>query len=833
MNYYDIFQAYADKQISEGVAEKKLKSEIEKYVMCGCYKEAAQADIMKTYFIRYRQYNHGEIGVKDFLLNIRDLILFVGKNKLPRLVTDAISRSGSEFGLYVNDEGLVDVSPWYPEYLSKQINLVEEVYRLDDSEIEKSEASSGDELLSKNSIFTKYRSFEQKIAVHSAVELPDDYTLMISLPTGGGKSLITQILAAKDKKLTLVIVPTVSLAIDQYNQAKKYLVMENIDEAIFYYKGGMSDTDVKKVTNALNNKTARMIIASPEAILKSEKLNMALLKAAEDQYLKNVVIDEAHIVPDWGIKFRPEFQIFSVMLKELRQLAANSIRTYLLSATLSDDVVETLFSLYGKEGKNLEYRCDALRQEPRFVYLPDRGYKSRENKIYELIKCLPKPMIIYVIEPKTAENYRKQMQKMGFKNICTFTGDTKEYQRDEILKKWKQNEIDIIFATSAFGVGVDKSNVRTIIHACVPENLSRFYQEVGRAGRDGLPSLSVMVPYVGKDDSDSDLSVAFGLVKGNVLTVKYLVSRWESILKNPDNEVEGDVVTADLNTIPYTFTEEQAEHAGIQNMGWNVNMLLLLYRQKYIDLLKVKFDPVKQTYYFTIKLLDTDLLTDYEKLKEALEPSRQTEYSLQVEGYYRMRDLIHKPNGKCWAKHFTSLFPLANYVCRGCPVHEMEKKGSDNIIKIRRPLLVQKEPGPLNRQLRRLMGGVLLDLMLTTKDIQEIDICELIVKVEDLGVSALVLPDVSQTYSSTKLLVLNYDEYCVVAQDIPWILSNGSAFVLGSNDYLNNLIFSLANSEVNRNYRKIWICNENTYITSRQKRMNDFLNGRIEDLERL
>ena len=94
--------------------------------------------------------------------------------------------------------------------------------------------------------------------------------------------------------------------------------------------------------NSIKNKTARLIFTSPEAVLKSSIFNDELRKAAQNNYLHNVVIDEAHIVVDWGVKFRPEFQILSIVLKELRELANKSIRTYLLSATLSDDVVNIL-----------------------------------------------------------------------------------------------------------------------------------------------------------------------------------------------------------------------------------------------------------------------------------------------------------------------------------------------------------------------------------------------------------------------------------------------------------------------------------------------------------
>lgn len=833
MNYNEIFQRYLNREITEDVAEGQLAVIIESSIYAGFFREAAQAEVMRTYFIRYRQYDQGQISSSDFLLYLRDMILFVGKMQLPRLVMDMVSSSGSEIGLYVTGEGNVDVVAGYPEYLQDAKQFLEEVYHWDDSQIVRTKPSTGDGLLHKNSMFSRYCSFEQKIAVHTAVNLPNDYTLMVSLPTGGGKSLITQMLAACEQKLTLVIVPTVSLAMDQYNQARKCMKLDNADDAIFYYKGGMSDFEISKIVWAVKNRKARMLIASPEAILKNNRLNQLLRDAAENNYLRNVVIDEAHIVPDWGIKFRPEFQIFAVMLKELRLLASNTIRTYLLSATLSEDVVSTLFDLFGQDVKNLQYRCDSLRQEPRYIFLPVRKYFKRESMVLELVKYLPKPMIVYVIEPRIAEAYHRQLQGQGFRNIRTFTGDTKEPEKEEILRKWKNNEIDIIFATSAFGVGVDKRNVRTIIHACIPENLSRFYQEVGRGGRDGLPSLSVMVPYVGREDSESDLNEAFGLVKGNVLTVENLIPRWKSILSITYSVIDGDIIMADLNAVPDTFTPDEAQRAGTQNMGWNVNMLLLMYRQKYIDIISVEFDTFKKTYYFKFKLLDMDLLTDFSRLEMELEPDRQKEYNQQVEGYYRIRELVHKPVSKCWGKHFSSLFPLAENVCQGCPFHLTEKSGRDEGIKIRQKLWIDREADRPNIKLSRLMGRELLDMLLTVEDNRTVDIKQLIAKIGTLEISALVLPVIPDEHFFSDCLLLSFEEFTVVSRNVPWLFYKGVAILLGDNADQNNQVYCMANSVYMKQYRRIWVCNENTYISSKQRRMNDFLEGRIESLEKI
>ena len=184
--------------------------------------------------------------------------------------------------------------------------------------------------------------------------------------------------------------------------------------------------------------------------------------------------------------------------------------------------------MFGSEGKNKQVRCDALRQEPRFYFQSTKSKAEQDKKTIEAIKLLPKPMVVYVLEPREAVDLQKKLKNEGFLNTPVFTGETKEKDRDTILSGWKSQEYDIVLATSAFGIGVDKPDVRTIIHACCPENLSRFYQEVGRGGRDRLPSISLFMPYQNRYDGEGDVRRALGLVNKRVLTVERAVIRWNS-----------------------------------------------------------------------------------------------------------------------------------------------------------------------------------------------------------------------------------------------------------------------------------------------------------------
>lgn len=829
MDYMEAFLKCIEGDLDTSKASEIIRQQADQLLLAGRIKEYEKAVLCLTYFIRYRQYNIGKISGNDLMLFLRDFVLYVGRVCFPRLIQDAVQRDGNSIGLFVAEDGAVDATAVLPEDLKDHKAYIDEVYSLSEEGKHGDRTSFGDDYLYKFTKFKKYRSLEQKVAVHSAIGLPDNYTLMISLPTGGGKSLITQLLAATEDKLTLVIVPTVSLAKDQCLQAKSCIANKAICDNVFCYRG---DSDNSVIISGIKKKTARLIFTSPEAVIKSIYLNSAIKEAAENGYLHNVVIDEAHIVPDWGVHFRPDFQIFSAILNELQEASKKHIRTYLLSATLSDDVVDVLFLLFGSDGNNIQYRCDALRPEPRYIIKEYRNYDERVKAVVEIIKYLPKPLIVYVIEPDTANKYCKRLRSAGYTNIFSYTGETSDTDRETLLERWKANEFDVMIATSAFGMGVDKSNVRTIVHACVPENLSRFYQEVGRGGRDGLPSLSIMAMFTSKDDGRNDLSVAFGLVNKSILKKENLLIRLDSILKDQRTLIEGDTIVADLNTVPNSFTDDEAQHAGMRNMFWNANTLLLLHRKGYIKINHASYDAQQKTYFFTFKMLDVALLYDKDRLGEAISSDRQDEYDMRVSGYHKMADIVHRPKAKCWGRQFVSLFPLARPICSGCPAHDGRTSVVEDDIRIRLESRAECEKSEPSRLLKRHMGP-LMDLLVPINDYRELDIDLIGEKAKKLSVSCVVYPDGCEPTTEVGCLYFSHKEFLAVASKVAWIMRNGLFIILSDDVSKNNMIFEAANQNGIDQYRKIWCCKIDTMILSRNKTIHDFLNCRTCNLENI
>ena len=196
MDYMEIFQAYLDGCLNINSAEIQMRKLAKDLQNAGQMRELAKASLCMTYFKRYTQYNTGKIKAGDFMLFMRDFVLFVGRFRFPRLVTDAVLREGEAFGVFVATDGAVDALEKVPKAIEDHKNYIKEAYRFGEESNEVWEETSGDAYVRHFTIFHTYRSFEQKLAVHSALEQPNDHTLMISLPTGGGKSLVTQLLAA-------------------------------------------------------------------------------------------------------------------------------------------------------------------------------------------------------------------------------------------------------------------------------------------------------------------------------------------------------------------------------------------------------------------------------------------------------------------------------------------------------------------------------------------------------------------------------------------------------------------------------------------------------------
>ena len=604
----------------------------------------------------YAKYCSGTAGESDLKVSLRNFLLaFQGKMRIDNLNIN----DGGHFGIYKDANNKFYASYDVPNFISKD-GFVKGCFINENTEIRAKQTRYSlrmNSFLKKLSGYEEFKSIEQKLCVYGALNTPSGYTTLISMPTGGGKSLVTQALGYSENGLSIVIVPTVSLAIDQERAAKKNVKIAKDNEIFSYYSGV---NNYPSILDAVRKRTARLLFISPEAVLKNEQFRQLVQEANQTNYIKNIIIDEAHIVVAWGDFFRIDYQCLGPWRKEL--LKSNpEIRTFLLSATYKDYTVEMLRKMFADDYKWVEIRCDALRKEPKYIVINEKTETSKKRDVQTLIDLLPRPMILYVNSPYEANRWMEILQKREYKNIRTFTGETDSDDRKRLIDEWIDNQYDLMIATSAFGVGVDKPDVRTVLHVYVPESPDSYYQELGRGGRDGLNSLSVMCIV------DSDLDASFKHVS-KVLTTQKLWGRWWSMYRNVSNEWQGGQIAVMASTKPNYNKNNFFEEGNDTDEKWNINVLLMLSRQKQIEIDAIDMDQ-ENRYIFTIRILNEIITQENGQSFQLFDEIREREANRSLASFNLMANAIHKVGRMCWSEMFYETYPLVSELCGGCDCH--------------------------------------------------------------------------------------------------------------------------------------------------------------------
>ena len=509
--------------------------------------------------------------------------------------------------------------------------------------------------------YCRFKTLAQKLAVYGALNTPDGFTTLISLPTGGGKSLITQTIAYQKEGLTVVIVPTVSLAIDQERVAKQIINRSDINNEVFSYSSGVSITPIMK---AINDKKARLLFISPEALLENPLFADIIKNANKARYLKNIVIDEAHIVVDWGASFRVDYQCLEAW-RNMLLMTNPTLRTILLSATFEDRCVEILKNFFSLDDRWIEVRCDALRHEPRYCVIRKKNYYDKEKCIIELVRKLPHPMIVYVARPSDAENLKNVMQKNGIYNVRTFTGLTSATKRKELIDEWVEDKFQIMIATSAFGVGVDKGDVRTVIHTYIPQNSNTYYQELGRGGRDRLPCLSIMCL------DPEDTTRGRDRISKKVLTTEKIVGRWDSMFNNSRSvRLSNNKVFIDTSIKPNYSDVDEFDDTPTSDfdMNWNIYVLLFLRRYNMIKIIEVTIE--NGVYRILIEVVNDFLRNIDDDLKNYIATIREKEWGYYSSSYNAISNAVSRTATGCISELFAETYSKVYEFCAGCNSHQ-------------------------------------------------------------------------------------------------------------------------------------------------------------------
>ena len=460
---------------------------------------------------------------------------------------------------------MVEGRPWKPDWLADPGDDGVDAAVAAGQARRRSEEVAGDPFL-REFQYETYRSTGQRRALRAALGAPRGSTLVVSLPTGEGKSLVFHALArvgfGDGRGVTLVVTPTVALAADHEQNSQRL----GFDDPSLTYRAGDAARN-EPLLARIRSGEQLLCFASPEAICTA--LRAPLREAARNGLLRAIVVDEAHLIDSWGINFRPEFQILAGLRHELLELAGDrQFRTVLLSATLTRDSIAVLQTLFPGDPFRI-VSAARLRPEIDFWVAATTNRATREARVLEALHHLPRPLILYTTTRADAAHWFRSLQVKGFRRIGTVTGDTADAERERVVRGWRAGEIDVVVGTSAFGLGIDNPDVRAVVHACIPESLDRFYQEVGRGGRDGKTSLSLLVP------SSSDLGVARRLSARQLLTEEVAAHRWRAMFTHETHQFEDGKHVVPVDCRP-GVDDREIDMVGPRNTSWNVRTLVLM-----------------------------------------------------------------------------------------------------------------------------------------------------------------------------------------------------------------------------------------------------------------
>lgn len=298
------------------------------------------------------------------------------------------------------------------------------------------------------------------------------------MPTGGGKSLTFQVPALAQEGVCIVITPLIALMKDQV----EHLRHKGIAAAAIY--SGMSrDAIVTTLENCIFG-GVKLLYISPERI--SSDLFQIKLKHMKVSF---ITVDEAHCISQWGYDFRPSYLQIAV----IRKLVPN-VPILALTATATPDVIDDIQERLGFTEKNV-FRMSFERKNLAYVV---RQAEDKEAEMVHILQSIPKTAIVYCRSRKRTKEVAQLLMQYGISATWYHAG-LEPAVKDQRQSEWQHNKVRVMVATNAFGMGIDKADVRVVVHMDCPSSLEAYFQEAGRAGRDGQKAYAVLL-YNGHDN---------------------------------------------------------------------------------------------------------------------------------------------------------------------------------------------------------------------------------------------------------------------------------------------------------------------------------------------
>jgi ATP-dependent DNA helicase RecQ len=322
------------------------------------------------------------------------------------------------------------------------------------------------EALKKYFGFTSFKGLQEKV-IKSVLNKENAFVIM---PTGGGKSLCYQLPALMEEGTAIVVSPLIAL---MKNQVDAIQALSSVSGVAHVLNSSLNKTQVKQVKSDIVDGVTKLLYVAPESLTKDE--NVAFLQSVKISF---VAIDEAHCISEWGHDFRPEYR----NLKKIIERIGDNIPIIGLTATATPKVQEDILKNLGIQSANT-FKASFNRPNLYYEVLPKT--KNVDSDVIRFIKQHDgKSGIVYCLSRKRVEELAQALQVNGIKAVPYHAGlDSKTRVRHQDM--FLMEDADVVVATIAFGMGIDKPDVRFVIHNDIPKSIESYYQETGRAGRDG------------------------------------------------------------------------------------------------------------------------------------------------------------------------------------------------------------------------------------------------------------------------------------------------------------------------------------------------------------
>ena len=427
--------------------------------------------------------------------------------------------------------------------------------------------------------FWGYSSFRapQEEIILSVIRGKDTLAL---LPTGGGKSLCYQLPALVLEGVCLVVSPLLALIKDQVTQLK------SIGVEAEYLSSELDENEQEEIYGRAAEGVTKLLYVSPERLS-----NSMFLQKITNIHISFIAVDEAHCISEWGQDFRPSYQ----RIGEFRKLFGD-VPCLALTATATPKVIadiETKLTLKSPQIFQKSYKRDNLR-------IFHEEISDKYQRILDFMKNNSASGIIYVRTRKEAEELTTFLKQKGIENVDFYHAGLSLKDKNQNQKKWQQSSSHTLVSTNAFGMGIDKENVRFVIHFSPSVSLENYYQEIGRAGRDGHESYALLL---WNEQEFSDIDDIFRNQIPNKTEFLSIISFLYSIFQIAEGEASERIFKLNIQKIK-NFTK--TSFAKIKNVLNFMHNQELVFWNNYKDLstleLKISAEdlellPPKEAYF--------------------------------------------------------------------------------------------------------------------------------------------------------------------------------------------------------------------------------------------